>query len=301
VSVRTDATTQMLPFRRKYVAQSFQMPGFRIPWKTNEVSVAASGDLAYGIGTNRVSFDGSDGKRKGRDGVAEGRGGRLEVRRRHLERRLRSAPVNATAALGFAPHSGWSVLVGLGLGDPEARPRLLVRERIDLAGEAEPGSKQPFHAVESLPIEEAARRLTSFRADAERRAHAAIAAVLGSLAADGRRVVGVGILESAGRKGASLEATLASHTLIHTADGDHFRNAIAAAAERSGLGVTRVRARDLDGRVAAVIGQSPDALREALQALRREAGAPWGADQKVAALLAWLVLQEESSGSPQAV
>ena len=47
---------------RAYVAQSFQIPGVRISWKTNEVSVAASGDLAYGIGTNRVSFDGPDGK-----------------------------------------------------------------------------------------------------------------------------------------------------------------------------------------------------------------------------------------------
>ena len=46
---------------RAYIAQSLQIPGFRISWKTNEVSVSASGDLAYGIGTNRVSFTGPDG------------------------------------------------------------------------------------------------------------------------------------------------------------------------------------------------------------------------------------------------
>jgi uncharacterized protein (TIGR02246 family) len=55
---------------RAYVAQSLQMPGFRISWKTNEVSVAAGGDLAYGIGTNRVSFDGPDGKRVTVEGKA---------------------------------------------------------------------------------------------------------------------------------------------------------------------------------------------------------------------------------------
>ena len=38
------------------------MPGFRISWKTNDVTVAESGDLAYGVGTNRVSFTGPDGK-----------------------------------------------------------------------------------------------------------------------------------------------------------------------------------------------------------------------------------------------
>jgi hypothetical protein len=199
--------------------------------------------------------------------------------------------MSAWAALGFAPHSGWSVLVGVGLGDSEARPRLLARQRIELCDAEDAGSKQPYHAVEPLPIPEAARRLASYRENAGRLARAAIAPVLASLAADGRRVVGVGILESAGRKGLSLEATLASHALIHTADGDHFRDAIAAAAESCGLPVTRVRARDLDGRAAAIIGQPPDALREALQVLRREAGPPWGADQKAAALLAWLVLR----------
>ena len=47
---------------RVYVAESLRTPGFRITWKTNEVTVAESGDLAYGIGTNRVSFTGPDGK-----------------------------------------------------------------------------------------------------------------------------------------------------------------------------------------------------------------------------------------------
>jgi uncharacterized protein (TIGR02246 family) len=47
---------------REYVAQSLRAPGFGISWKTNDVTVAASGDLAYGIGTNRVSFNGPDGK-----------------------------------------------------------------------------------------------------------------------------------------------------------------------------------------------------------------------------------------------
>ena len=47
---------------RGYVAQSLQTPGFRISWKTSDVTVAASGDLAYGVGTNRVSFTGPDGK-----------------------------------------------------------------------------------------------------------------------------------------------------------------------------------------------------------------------------------------------
>src|SRR5262245_37054815 len=46
---------------REFVTRSFETPGFRISWKTNEVVVSEDGDLAYGIGTNRVSFPGPDG------------------------------------------------------------------------------------------------------------------------------------------------------------------------------------------------------------------------------------------------
>jgi hypothetical protein len=199
--------------------------------------------------------------------------------------------MSAAAALGFAPHSGWSVLVALGSEGFEERPRLLARERVELCGAEDPEAKQPYHAVERLPVEMAARKLEVFRADAERRARDAVARVLASLSADGRRIAGVGIVDSAGRRGASLAATLASHALIHAADGDHFRSAIAAAAGRNGLGVTRVRAKELEARAAEALGKTPETLREMLEALRREAGPPWGADQKAAALLAWLVLK----------
>jgi len=38
-----------------------------------------------------------------------------------------------------------------------------------------------------------------------------------------------------------LEQTLASHAMIHTADGQHFRDALAAASEALGLKVVRLR------------------------------------------------------------
>jgi uncharacterized protein (TIGR02246 family) len=47
---------------REYVTRSFQVPGFGISWTTTNVTVARAGDLAYATGTNRVTFDGPDGK-----------------------------------------------------------------------------------------------------------------------------------------------------------------------------------------------------------------------------------------------
>jgi hypothetical protein len=178
----------------------------------------------------------------------------------------------------------------VGIAGEDARPRVLVRERVEMADPRDPGSKQPYHAVQGLPIGEAEKRLLAHAAAAERMAHESIERVVGALAGGGHRVIGVGILESAGRKGSSLAAILASHALVHTADGDHFRSALAAAAARCGLAAVRVGARGLDAEAAGAIGRAPEALRRALAELGREAGPPWGADQKAAALLAWLVL-----------
>jgi uncharacterized protein (TIGR02246 family) len=46
---------------REYIATSLRTPGFSISWKTTEVVVSASGDLAYGVGVNRVSLQGPGG------------------------------------------------------------------------------------------------------------------------------------------------------------------------------------------------------------------------------------------------
>ncbi len=181
--------------------------------------------------------------------------------------------------------------------------RVLVRDRIEMTNPAEPQSKQPYHAVEGAPIEEAARRLAAYEATAERMAYESVGEIVRRLARQGQRVVGVGILDSAGRSGRSLADTLASHALIHTADGNHFRSALAAAAQRCGLVASRVRARDLDSEASADLGKADRGSRElgreedvrgVLKALGREVGPPWGADQKAATLLAWLVLVRAS-------
>ena len=192
------------------------------------------------------------------------------------------------AALGFAPHSGWAAVVVL--AGPRTDPRVLARSRVELADRSTPESKQPYHAVEALAVDDAARRLAGYMAMAERMAHSAIRALVQDLARGGHRADSVGILESAGRKGGSLAAILASHALIHTADGDHFRQALAVAAERNGLAVSRVRSRDLEAQAEKRLGRSAAHLQKAVKDLGRQVGSPWGADQKMAALLAWLLL-----------
>ena len=193
-------------------------------------------------------------------------------------------------ALGFAPHSGWAAVVGI--GEADGRPCVLVRERIEMADAADAEPKQPYHAVEDLPIDEAAKRLAGHAATAKSMAYAAVHRIVGQLARDGHPVIGLGILDSAGRKGGSLSAILASHALIHTADGDHFRDAIASAAAQCRLPVSRIPARDLEGEAAAALSTPVERLHETVKELGRSVGPPWGADQKAAALVAWLVLKK---------
>ncbi len=47
---------------RNYVATSLKIPCFSIRWKTTRFMIARACDLAYGVGTNQVSFNEENGK-----------------------------------------------------------------------------------------------------------------------------------------------------------------------------------------------------------------------------------------------
>jgi uncharacterized protein (TIGR02246 family) len=46
----------------KYVTNAFATPGFSITWKTDQVEISKSGDLAYATGTDSISVTGPHGK-----------------------------------------------------------------------------------------------------------------------------------------------------------------------------------------------------------------------------------------------
>ena len=81
-------------------------------------------------------------------------------------------PPRESCVLGFAPHSGWAAVVVIG-GTPRT-PLVLARERLELSDASLPGAKQPYHAIEGLPLGEASARLATFRAAAATRATCAL-------------------------------------------------------------------------------------------------------------------------------
>jgi hypothetical protein len=192
------------------------------------------------------------------------------------------------ATLGFRAHSGWAAVVALA-GDARS-PELVARERIELADPRRPGDRQPYHAAEGLRLEAARRLLERLSRSARAMAGEGLGRLVEALRAKGCTPHGAVILQAGGRRGATLEATLASHALIHTADGEHFRDALADAAAGAGLELLRIAERELAGRAASAVGLPADVLRERVAGMGRVAGPPWTADQKAAALAAWLLL-----------
>lgn len=198
-----------------------------------------------------------------------------------------SIPKKRTA-LGFRAHSGWAAMVGMS-GSGQS-PRVVGRSRIELADPRIPRPVQPYHAAQKMELPEAGKYLTRFANDARRLAGLALQVARDRLLEEGYEVVACGMPLGSGRTVPSLQATLASHPLVHTAEGVLYRDAITSAAEALGLYVLAIPERDLLSRGAAELDFSINQLRFCLKEFGRPLGPPWGQDQKLAALAAWLAL-----------
>jgi hypothetical protein len=194
------------------------------------------------------------------------------------------------AALGVRAHSGWAALVAVA-GTPRS-PSVLIRRRIELVDPSVEGAKQPYHEAEGKKLPKAGEIIRRCSGDASKLAGKAFREVIAELGRNGHRVAGCGLLLASGRPLPALEAILASHALIHAADGELFRDALAGASEACGVPVTRVREKELLPRVTAELRISTEEVQNAIRELGRSLGPPWTQDEKYAALAGWLALEK---------
>jgi len=199
------------------------------------------------------------------------------------------------AALGFRAHSGWAAVVALAL--TKGAPVVLARERIHLVETFRYKFRQPYHTAERMSPDEGRAFISRSQAEARRLAHRAIQQLQENLRAQGYQLSRCGLVLASGRPLPALPQILASHALIHTADGELFREALLHASARGGLHATAAKERELLETASRTLGIKPKILTRRIAELGRPLGSPWTQDEKSASLIAWLALASRAPAS----
>jgi hypothetical protein len=178
------------------------------------------------------------------------------------------------------------------VGGSRDAPQVLSRTRIELADPEDPESIQPYHSASELDMAAAGTFIRRCAAATKKMARIAVRDIVAQLQGDGHRVVACGNLLGSGHSPATLAAALASHPMLHTAEGEFYRNALDDASRHQGLKVVGIREKEIIELGSAMFGIAPDKLRRALTELGKPFGSPWRQDEKLATLAAWLALAE---------
>ena len=164
------------------------------------------------------------------------------------------------------------------------------RRRVAITSRGTPGANQPYHFAENLELPEAEKFLGDCFAASKHLALSAVQDVVSELRSRQYRVVGSAVLLASGRPLPSLSKILASHALIHAAEGEFFREAFSKACESLDLSVTGFRERNLDECVQTTFGKAANRMWQQISTLGRSLGPPWTKDQKTATLAALVLL-----------
>jgi hypothetical protein len=151
---------------------------------------------------------------------------------------------------------------------------------------------EPYHTAKGIDFAVAEAFILPVGDRAREMAVAWIAWLVEEL--DDRRLTGFGLVLGSGRPEFTLKQALATHAAMHNAEGWLFREALMRASEECCLGVVGATESAVYDQAAAAAGLSAADLEGRILELGREVGAPWGKDQKLAAAVAWLALEQRS-------
>lgn len=200
------------------------------------------------------------------------------------------------AALGFRMHSGWGALVAV---SNDGGLEVIDRRHIVVAEASVPGSKQPYHYAENLEFKKAEEYIARCSSASMQLALAAVRETLLQIKDSAYSIKGSAILMASGPTLPSLDRILASHALIHTAEGEFFRSIVHRACEQAGLQVTRFRERELEESTKRILGRQANQVTQCIARFGERLGAPWTQDEKLAALAAVLVLAAGKPSVPE--
>ncbi len=192
------------------------------------------------------------------------------------------------AALGFRAHSGWAAMVALE-GSADA-PRVILRRRLELLDRGITGAKQPYHTAAEMNIEEARAFLDRCREASDAAAKCGVRAAIAEIARKGFRTAGGCVLLGSGRTVLDLQAILRSHPLLHTAEGQFYREAIRKGCTACDLPISGLKEKELAATAAQELRLTPEELDRRIADLGKLIGPPWRQDEKLSAMAAWIIL-----------
>ena len=203
---------------------------------------------------------------------------------RHGSSHVSNQVKTETAALGFRVKSGWAAAVLL--SGPVRSPRLCDNRAIDLSDARFPETRQPYHAA--MGQLEMDTTQTNQRTDIVRRVTKHSVA---KLLADCRRKDHT-ITRTSLVVGSQLDpATIANpHIRAHALEGRLFRSALEQALNAHGIRTLILLERDAYDKATMQLKKSSADVRQTIQNFRRFTDGPWRAEQKRAAVGAWLAL-----------
>ena len=205
-----------------------------------------------------------------------------------MARTRESAPTKPRAAVGFVVKSGWAAAVLL--SGSAKLPRVADSRRVELSDPAVREARQPYHEGFGTARSSGAK-LTRLLASIETFGRRSVSDALLSFKDGSYDLAGAGIVV-----GSLIDpATIANeHIRIHALEGRLFRGIVEEAATTSGLICSTWRERDLYESASRILKQPEDAVRVTLTDMGRGASGGWRAEQKMAALAAWLMLQQSA-------
>jgi hypothetical protein len=169
------------------------------------------------------------------------------------------------------------------------------RRRIEVADPKIAGSKQPYHAAEGFSLKDAEALVSACTEASLQLATQAVREAIADAKREGYEISTSCILTGSGKPIPALDKILASHPLLHTAEGELFRNVIARACLNHHLPVVAVKEKELMARAQDDLGISAELIEQHLQRMGKAMGAPWRQDEKYASLAAWIASSGRSS------
>jgi len=191
----------------------------------------------------------------------------------------------SNVAIGLRAKTGRAICVVLG-GSPDA-PLVLAKTEIKLVDPKIPQTAQPYHVVMELAWEASQRAVQKFERAIEKVAKKSVAEVIKQQTTAGHKVCGVGIVGAPDRDLARIGNF---HIRAHAAEGVLFRKVLNLAADANGLKWRLIPDKDFERLTNSELGAKASRIKRQITELGKSVSAPWRADEKRAAMAAWLML-----------